>query len=46
MIVRDKMKEYGKSLLIAAVIAFFLRSFVVEAFTIPSGSMPSSFPPI
>jgi len=34
-----KLKEYGKSLIIAAVIAFFLRSFVVEAFNIPSGSM-------
>jgi signal peptidase I len=34
-----KLKEYGKSLLIAAMIAFFLRGFVVEAFNIPSGSM-------
>ncbi len=37
--VLDKIKEYGKSLLIAAAIALFVRSFVVEAFTIPSGSM-------
>ncbi len=36
---KDKIKEYGKSLLIAGLIALFVRSFVVEAFTIPSGSM-------
>ncbi len=35
----DKFKEYGKSLLIAVLIALFVRSFAVEAFTIPSGSM-------
>jgi signal peptidase I len=39
MALRDKVKEYGKSLLIAGFIALFVRSFVVEAFTIPSGSM-------
>ncbi len=35
----DKMKEYGKSLFMAAIIALLIRSFAVEAFTIPSGSM-------
>jgi signal peptidase I len=39
MAIRDKVKEYGKSLLFAGLIALFVRSFVVEAFTIPSGSM-------
>ena len=36
---KEKVVEYGKSLLTAALIAFFIRSFVAEAFTIPSGSM-------
>ncbi len=35
----SKIKEYGKSLIIAGLLALFVRSFVVEAFTIPSGSM-------
>ncbi len=35
----NQIKEYGKSLFIAVLIAFLVRSFVVEAFTIPSGSM-------
>ena len=35
----DTIKEYGKSLLIAGLIVPFVRSFVVEAFAIPSGSM-------
>lgn len=33
------LKEYGEALLIALVLAFFIRSFVVQAFKIPSGSM-------
>ncbi|MBI1908592.1 MAG: signal peptidase I [Deltaproteobacteria bacterium] len=36
---KSKIREYIESLLVALVIAFFLRSFVVEAFKIPSGSM-------
>ena len=39
MTISDKIKEYAKSLLIAAFLALFVRSFVAEAFTIPSGSM-------
>lgn len=31
--------EYGKAILIAVLIAFFIRTFVVQAFKIPSGSM-------
>lgn len=36
---KGKAREYAESLLIALVIAFFIRSFVLEAFKIPSGSM-------
>jgi signal peptidase I len=36
---KGKWREYGESLLIALLIAFFIRSFGVEAFKIPSGSM-------
>lgn len=36
---KSKWREYGESLLIAAIIAFFVRSFFVQAFKIPSGSM-------
>jgi signal peptidase I len=39
MMLIDKIKECGKSVLVAVVIAFFLKSFVVQAFNIPSGSM-------
>jgi signal peptidase I len=39
MTLRDSMKEYGKSLLMAALIVLLIRSFAVEAFNIPSGSM-------
>ena len=31
--------EYGKAILIAVLIALFIRTFVVQAFKIPSGSM-------
>lgn len=33
------LKEYVEALLIAVVLAFVIRSFVVQAFKIPSGSM-------
>ena len=36
---KSRTREYIESLLIAVFLAFFVRSFVVEAFTIPSGSM-------
>lgn len=36
---KSKWREYAESLLIAALIAFFVRSFVVQAFKIPSSSM-------
>ena len=33
------IKEYAEALIIALVLAFFIRTFVVQAFKIPSGSM-------
>jgi signal peptidase I len=36
---KKNLKEYGEALLIALILAFFIRSFVVQAFKIPSGSM-------
>jgi signal peptidase I len=33
------LKEYSEALFIALILAFFIRSFVVQAFKIPSGSM-------
>jgi signal peptidase I len=33
------VKDYAEALIIALVLAFFIRSFVVQAFKIPSGSM-------
>jgi len=36
---KSKTREYAESLVIAAVIAFLVRGFVVQAFRIPSGSM-------
>ncbi len=37
--VKSKWREYAESLIIAALIAFLVRSFVVQAFKIPSSSM-------
>jgi signal peptidase I len=39
MAAKSRTREYVESLLIALLLALFVRSFVVEAFTIPSGSM-------
>lgn len=33
------VKEYAKAIIIAIIIALFIRTFVVQAFKIPSGSM-------
>lgn len=33
------LRDYAEALIIALVLAFFIRSFVVQAFKIPSGSM-------
>ncbi|OPY72900.1 MAG: Signal peptidase I P [Syntrophorhabdus sp. PtaU1.Bin002] len=36
---KSRFREYFESLIIAAIIAFFVRSFFIQAFKIPSGSM-------
>ena len=36
---KSKTREYAESLVIAALIAFLVRGFVIQAFRIPSGSM-------
>jgi signal peptidase I len=36
---KSKMIEYAEAIIIAILIAFFIRTFVVQAFKIPSGSM-------
>ena len=36
---KSKVREYAEAIVIAVVIAFFIRTFIVQAFKIPSGSM-------
>jgi signal peptidase I len=36
---KSKIREYAEAIVIAIVIAFFIRAFVIQAFKIPSGSM-------
>ncbi len=36
---KNKVKEYAEAIIIAILIALFIRAFVVQAFKIPSGSM-------
>ncbi len=36
---KSEFREYAESILVAVLVALFLRAFVVEAFKIPSGSM-------
>ena len=36
---KSKIREYVEAILIAVVIALFIRTFIVQAFKIPSGSM-------
>jgi signal peptidase I len=36
------VKEYAKAIIIAIIIALFIRTFVVQAFKIPSGSMKNT----
>src|SRR3990172_4066429 len=39
MDLKSKVREYVEAIIIAVVIAFFIRTFIIEAFKIPSGSM-------
>ena len=36
---KSKIQEYVEAIIIAIIIAFFIRTFVIQAFKIPSGSM-------
>jgi signal peptidase I len=36
---KSKVVEYAEAIIIAILIAFFIRTFIVQAFKIPSGSM-------
>ncbi|MDY0186456.1 MAG: signal peptidase I [Syntrophus sp. (in: bacteria)] len=36
---KSKFREYAEAIVIALVIAFFIRTFVIQAYKIPSGSM-------
>ena len=36
---KPRLKEYGESIFIALALALFIRAFLVQAFSIPSGSM-------
>ena len=37
------IKEYGQAIVLAVVLALFVRSFILQAFVIPSGSMIPTF---
>src|SRR3990172_930862 len=39
MDLKSKVREYVEAIIIAVVIAFFIRTFIIQAFKIPSGSM-------
>jgi signal peptidase I len=36
---KSKLREYIEAILLAIVIAFFIRTFIIQAYKIPSGSM-------
>lgn len=36
---KSKLQEYTEAIILAIVIAFFIRTFVIQAYKIPSGSM-------
>ncbi|TNF54390.1 signal peptidase I, partial [bacterium] len=36
---KSKLREYSEAIIIAIILALFIRTFAVQAFKIPSGSM-------
>ncbi len=41
---KSTIREYFESIIIAVILALFIRTFVVQAFKIPTGSMDRSAP--
>ena len=39
---KSTFREYAEAIVVALLLAFFVRAFVVQAFKIPSGSMENS----
>src|SRR5881227_671223 len=39
---KSTLREYFESIVIAVILAFFIRTFVVQAFKIPTGSMENN----
>lgn len=39
MHIKSNLREYTESIIIALMLAFFIRTFIIQAFKIPSGSM-------
>jgi signal peptidase I len=42
-ITKSKLREYAEAIIIAILIALFIRTFIIQAFKIPSGSMKPTF---
>jgi signal peptidase I len=40
---KSKLREYAEAIIIAILIALFIRTFIIQAFKIPSGSMKPTF---
>jgi signal peptidase I len=40
---KSKLREYAEAIVIAILIALFIRTFIIQAFKIPSGSMKPTF---
>ncbi|MEN6317357.1 MAG: signal peptidase I [Syntrophaceae bacterium] len=40
---KSKVQEYAEAIIIAILIALFIRTFIIQAFKIPSGSMMPTF---
>jgi signal peptidase I len=40
---KSKVQEYAEAIIIAILIALFIRTFIIQAFKIPSGSMKPTF---